>query len=318
MQFALPPRRNPHTSSYARSPRLSLQRRKQLKAAAILGLALVTIFFLLTYLSSSSAASISVSTGTSSVVIVTVLDRARFSDDYVQKIIKNREDYASRHGYINFFASVSDYDAALDNAPRSWAIVPAIRHAMASHPRAAYFFHLDPHALIMNPSKSLESHVLEKNRLQSLMLKETPVVPPDSIIKTFSHLKPDDVDLIMSTDSEDLNPGSLLLRQGEFARFFLDLWFEPLYRKYNFQKAEMHALDHIIQWHPTVLARLALVPQRIMNAYSKDSSTASVDGTYKDGDLIIRFFGCDSDPKRNCEKEMDPYYNLWAKKLKSG
>jgi mannan polymerase II complex MNN11 subunit len=72
-----------------------------------------------------------------------------------------------------------------------------------------------------------------------------------------------------------------------------------------------------VQWHPTVLARLALVPQRTINAYSKDSSAASADGTYQDGDLIIRFFGCDSDPKRSCEQEMEPYYNLWAKKLKS-
>jgi mannan polymerase II complex MNN11 subunit len=117
-----------------------------------------------------------------------------------------------------------------------------MRHAMASHPHSAYFFHLDAHALIVNPSKSLQSHILDKNRLQSLMLKDVPVVPPDSIIKTFSHLKPEDVDLIISTDNEDLNPGSFVLRQGDFARFFLDMWFDPLYRKYNFQKAEMHAL----------------------------------------------------------------------------
>lgn len=102
----------------------------------------------------------------------------------------------------------------------------------------------------MNPSKSLESHILDKNRLQSLMLKDVPVVPPDSIIKTFSHLKPEDVDLIISTDHEDLNPGSFVLRQGDFARFFLDMWFDPLYRKYNFQKAEMHAL---VCFHPRFL-----------------------------------------------------------------
>ncbi|GAQ08223.1 uncharacterized alpha-1,2-galactosyltransferase C1289.13c [Aspergillus lentulus] len=317
MHFALPPRRSPHTSSHTRSSRLSLQRKKQLKAAAILGFTLLTLFFLLSHFSHSSTASISAPAGASSIVIVTVLDRARFSDNYIQKIIKNREHYASRHGYTTFFATLSDYESALDNAPRSWAIVPAMRHAMASHPHSAYFFHLDAHALIMNPSKPLESHILDKNRLQSLMLKDVPVVPPDSIIKTFSHLKPEDVDLIISTDNEDLNPGSFVLRQGDFARFFLDMWFDPLYRKYNFQKAEMHALDHILQWHPTVLARMALVPQRSINAYSKDSPAASADGTYMDGDLVIRFFGCDSDPKRSCEQEMEPYYNLWAKKLKS-
>lgn len=73
--------------------------------------------------------------------------------------------------------------------------------------------------------------------------------------------------------------------------------------------------EHIVQWHPTVMARLALIPQRVINAYSKDSASASVDGTYKDGDLVIRFFGCDTDPNRNCEREMDPYYKLWAKRL---
>ena len=66
-----------------------------------------------------------------------------------------------------------------------------------------------------------------------------------------------------------------------------------------------------------MLARLALVPQRVINAYSKDSTGASLDGTYKEGDLLIHFFGCDKDAKRSCEKEMDPYYNLWAKKLKN-
>lgn len=94
----------------------------------------------------------------------------------------------------------------------------------------------------MNPSKSLKSHLLDKARLESLMLKDLPVVPPDSIIRTFSHLKANDVDLIMTQDGEDISPGSFVLRQGDFARFFLDLWFDPLYRSYMFAKAETHGL----------------------------------------------------------------------------
>lgn len=250
---------------------------------------------------------------------------------------------SSRTGYVNFFANLSDYESSLDNAPRSWSVVPAVRHAMASHPHSKYFFHLDAHALFMNPTKSLESALLDNRRLESLMRKDVPVVPPDSIIKTFSHLQPQDIDLIVSTDNEDLSAGSFIVKQGEFARFFLDFWFDPLYRGYNFAKAEIHALvrdlpphnlwgmslhshdanclvfrlqDHIVQWHPTVLARLALIPQRVINAYSKDSSDAAIDGTYKDGDLVLRLFGCETDAKRNCEKEMEPYYHLWAKNLK--
>ncbi|KAE8392064.1 galactosyl transferase GMA12/MNN10 family-domain-containing protein [Aspergillus alliaceus] len=314
MQFALPPRKNLNAPLYGHSSRLSLQRRKQLKAVAILGFALLVIYFLLSQLFHSSTGTPAAPAGTSSLVIVSVLDRVRWSSDYIQKITKNREDYAMRHGYTNFFANLSDYESTLDNAPRSWAVVPAVRHAMAAHPHSKQFFYLDAHALIMNPSKSLESHLLEKDRLDSLMLKDVPVVPPDSIIKTFSHLRPKDVDLILTTDNEDLSSGSFIIRQGEFAHTFLDIWFDPLYRSYNFAKAEAHALDHIVQWHPTILARLALVPQRTINAYSKDSAGAGINGNYKDGDLVIRFFGCDTDTKRSCEKEMDPYWRLWTKR----
>lgn len=74
------------------------------------------------------------------------------------------------------------------------------------------------------------------------MLRDLPVVPPDSIIKTFSHLKEKDIDFITTQDSTDLSPASFILRNGDFARFFLDIWFDPLFRNYNFAKAEIHGL----------------------------------------------------------------------------
>ncbi|KAL3479870.1 galactosyl transferase GMA12/MNN10 family-domain-containing protein [Aspergillus californicus] len=316
MQFALPPRKGHVAPPYSHPSLLTLQRRKQLKAIAILSIALVFIFFLLSQFLFTGTGTAAVPLGTPSVVIVTVLDRELYSDNYLQKIIKNREDYAGRHGYSNFFANFTDYDSYIGNAPRSWGIVPAVRHAMATYPSSTYFFHLDPHALFIDPSKSLETHLLNKHRLEALMRRDVPVVPPDSIIKTFPHLRPDDIDFMITNDAEDLNTGSFVLVQGDFARFLLDTWFDPLFRSYNFAKAETHTLEHIVQWHPTVLARMALIPQRVINAYSKDSNGAAVDGTYKDGDLIIRFFGCETQPKRNCEKELDAYYNIWAKKLK--
>lgn len=94
----------------------------------------------------------------------------------------------------------------------------------------------------MNPSLSIQSHLLEKKRLESIMLRDKPVVPPDSVIKTFSHLKADKIDIVLTQDGEGLCQGSFILRRGEWARFFLDTWFDPLYRSYNFQKAEGHAL----------------------------------------------------------------------------
>ena len=143
-------------------------------------------------------------------------------------------------GYGSFFPNATDYD--IGNSPRSWALVPAVRHAMTLYPYSTFFFILSPHALIMNPSLSLNSHIMAPRRIESMMLKDKPVVPPDSVIKTFSHLKADKIDLVLTQDNEGLCQGSFIIRSGEWAEFFLDTWFDPLYRSYNFQKAEGHAL----------------------------------------------------------------------------
>lgn len=88
----------------------------------------------------------------------------------------------------------------------------------------------------------MKSLVTDSKRLESLMIKDIPVVPPDSVIRTFSHLQGQDVDLILTQDKEDLSSGSFIIRQGTWGKYFLDVWFDPLYRNYNFAKAEIHAL----------------------------------------------------------------------------
>ena len=123
--------------------------------------------------------------------------------------------------------------------------MPGLRHAMTLHPHATYFFHLAAHSLVMNPALGLSAHVMAPARLEALMLKDKPVVPPDSVIHTFSHLRGDKIVLVLSQVGVGVCQVSLVLRRGDWAQFFLDVWFDPLYRSYNFQKAEGHALVSI-------------------------------------------------------------------------
>lgn len=118
----------------------------------------------------------------------------------------------------------------------------AMRHALTKYPDCKYVWYLDQDAYIMDISKSLESVVLSNSKLESLKIKDHPVVPPDSIIKTFGHLRANDIDLILSQDKTGLVHNNIILRNGEWAKFFLETWMDPLYRSYNFQKAERHAL----------------------------------------------------------------------------
>jgi mannan polymerase II complex MNN11 subunit len=94
----------------------------------------------------------------------------------------------------------------------------------------------------MDPAVSLEARILDPAVLERSMLPGLPVVPPDSIIMTRAGMRARDVDLIISQDRKGLASGSIVLRNGEWACFFLDTWIDPLYRSYNFEKAEAHAL----------------------------------------------------------------------------
>jgi mannan polymerase II complex MNN11 subunit len=161
------------------------------------------------------------------------------------------------------------------------------------------------------------------------MIRDVPVVPPDSVIHTFSHLTTSKTALILTQDGDSLSHDSFLLRNAggspesnDWAKFFLDIWFDPLYRLYNFQKAEGHALEHLVQWHPTILAKLALVPQRVMNSYNihiadgKGDVVAEKEGLWQEGDFLIRFPGCETTTERNCEDEMRPYYEKWVEEVR--
>lgn len=139
------------------------------------------------------------------------------------------------------------------------------------------------------------------------MVLDLPVVPPDSVIHTLNTRSADHVELILTQDLEGLSHNCFIVKRGEWAKYFLDSWFDPLYRSYNFQKAEGHALEHLVQWHGTVLTRLAIVPQRTMNSYTRSSSEVE---RYQDGDFVAHFIGCNvEDAGRSCEDEAAPLYD---------
>jgi hypothetical protein len=134
-----------------------------------------------------------------------------------------------------------------------------MRHALTKYPDCRYIWYLDQNAFIMNPKVKIDDHIMKSSKLDELMKKDFSVVPPDSIIKTFSHLKGQDVDVVFTQDKEGLSAGSFVIRNGEWAEFFLETWFDPIYRTYNFQRAETHALvSSTYIAHPEVM----LTPRR--------------------------------------------------------
>lgn len=247
-----------------------------------------------------------VPSGNPPAVLVTVMDSGLHSNAYLESLKLNRLTYAKNHGYETWFPDIFEYD--LKGAPTSWAKVVAMRHALTKFPDATYFWFLDHDSMIVNMEPTVEKSLMDAEAIGKVMIKDHPVVPPDSIIKTFTHLKGQDVDLVLTQDKAGLCVGSFIVRNGEWARFFLETWFDPIFRSYNFQKAEEHALEHIVQWHPTILSKLAIVPQRYINSYNTEESGEA----YQNGDMVVRFPGCAKVGYPACEAEAAKYEKLWS------
>lgn len=94
----------------------------------------------------------------------------------------------------------------------------------------------------MNPSISLATAVLAPKVLGPIIRRGVPIVPPDSIIKTYHSTLPEHIDFLLTQDHGGLNPGSFVIKQGDWARFFLDVWMDPLLKSYKFQRTEQTAL----------------------------------------------------------------------------
>ncbi|KAK9417526.1 putative Alpha-1,2-galactosyltransferase C8D2.17 [Seiridium unicorne] len=317
MHFAYPPRKSSNPPPFRpRSTRIPPLRKLRPKTIAIGGLAILFLIWLFSGRSPkrSTSSPRRVISGDPPVVIVTVFDEKLWAGqpEYLEDIKDNREQYAAKHGYKTMLVSAGGYD--LKGAPASWTKVTAMRHVLAEYPDASYYWYLDQHSFIMNPKLDVHKQIMSSSNIEKNMIKDLPVVPPDSIIKTFSHLKGDDVDFVVTQDKDGLSPGSFIIRNGEWAEFFLDTWFDPLYRSYNFQKGETHALEHIVQWHPTILSKLAIIPQRLLNSYNKPKHGE----VYQDGDFILRLASCTKGAsENNCAEEAKKYAPQWKKAFAS-
>jgi mannan polymerase II complex MNN11 subunit len=124
----------------------------------------------------------------------------------------------------------------------------------------------------MNPELKVETHIMDRKRIESLMIKDQPIVPPNSVIKTWPHLKGENVEFVLTQDKEGLAPGSFIVKRGDWGKFFLDTWFDPLYRSYNFQKADAHALVR----SSTFLMPYSLYTNRVIGTYCSMASYYSL------------------------------------------
>lgn len=111
-------------------------------------------------------------------------------------VVPNKQSYVERHGYDFIDAS----DVLDKNRPPSWSKILAVKKHLADYD---YIFWNDADSVVTNPSTTLES----------------------IIYSVAGNLDWDRMpDLILTEDVTGVNAGMFFMRNSEWSRYFLDLW----------------------------------------------------------------------------------------------
>ncbi|CAM6096459.1 unnamed protein product [Calypogeia fissa] len=111
-------------------------------------------------------------------------------------VVPNKQSYVERHGYDFIDAS----DVLDKNRPPSWSKILAVKKHLSNYD---YIFWNDADSVVTNPSTTLES-----------------IIYSVAGSLDWDHMP----DLVLTEDATGVNAGMFFVRNSEWSRYFLDLW----------------------------------------------------------------------------------------------
>ncbi|CAI4061407.1 hypothetical protein N7582_001887 [Saccharomyces uvarum] len=257
------------------------------------------------------------------VVVVTLIDFENYDMETVIRIVQNRVDYAQKHQYGVYVRWIQEFLPALENQnlDQSYDFIKPlmIRAAMHAFPTAKYIHFVDQDALLMNLDLSLQKYLLDPKILDLALLRNVPVVA-NSNIKTYNHFELNSAKIIIPHDTNgNIDTSSFVIANDFHGQALIDYLNDPLLRNFPWETTGDkfgYAIGHILQWHPTLLGKTAIViPKVLASQYdaSLDPEGEAGNGAssgdayhYNEGDLAASFKGCRS--RGTCASEISHMY----------
>ncbi|KAK2802366.1 hypothetical protein FQN50_007363 [Emmonsiellopsis sp. PD_5] len=255
--------------------------------------------------------------------------------------LRNKRAYVKRWGYDLEIVNMVTKKRYAHEWRESWEKVDAIRKAMRTYPKAEWFWWLDLNTYIMEPTYSLQSHLLNDlnantyrdiNVYNPLNITHPPTDPfldPVSLSPSGDN-KTSSINMILAQDCAGFNLGSFIVRRSAWTERLLDIWWDPvLYEQKHmaWEHKEQDSLEHLYTTHPWIRSHVAFVPQRHLNSFPPgacgDGTDRRIHYQWKDRDFVVNMAGCEWG--RDCWGEMYFYRQLgywlnrtWWERFKEG
>ncbi|QDS68167.1 hypothetical protein FKW77_010399 [Venturia effusa] len=241
--------------------------------------------------------------------------------------VKNKQAYAKRWGYELEIVDMSTKKRYAHEWRESWEKVDTIRNTMKKYPKAEWFWWLDLNTFIMEPHRSLQSHIFNDlahntyrdiNVYNPLNISHPPTDPhldPESL-SPVGDGKPNSINIMVPQDCGGFNLGSFFVKRSIWTDRLLDIWWDPVHyeqKHMEWEHKEQDALEYMYRNQPWIRPHLAFLPQRKVNSFPPGACGDKGDDPkihYKaeDRDFLVNMAGCEWG--RDCWKEMYSYRQL--------
>ncbi|EEB07874.1 alpha-1,2-galactosyltransferase [Schizosaccharomyces japonicus yFS275] len=236
--------------------------------------------------------------------------------------LSNKVAYAKKHGYYISIKDVGLKRRYTHEWRESWEKADLLLEAMKDFPRAEWFWWLDLTTYIMEPSKSIEKHVIDRlDKIGTRNLTEPGAHNPLNYEPIPHEDFTGDVNMVLTQDCNGFSLGSFFIRRSEWTTRLLDVLWDPVvYGKMhqNWAHQEQDALQHMYETHAWVRNGVIFVPQRTINAFPRGACEGSTDARFfydqKDRDFVVNMAGCMFG--RDCTEEL-AFYKQLSEKLNS-
>ncbi|CAL9731281.1 probable alpha-1,6-mannosyltransferase Mnn10p [Monosporozyma unispora] len=237
----------------------------------------------------------------------------------IEKIsIANKKAYAKRHGYGLTIKDLTTAKRYSHEYRESWQKVDILKQTFREFPDAEWFWWLDLDTFIMEPDRSLESHIFSRvDKLVDRTLKSFNPLGLEVDIPFVDYTQ--DMDLLITQDCGGFNLGSFLIRNSDWSKLLLDIWWDPAgYEQKHmiWEHREQDALETLYANEAWIRSKVGFLPLRMINSFPPGAcSEFSDDSRYFYNeyarDFVVNMAGCNFG--RDCWGEMSHYATLMAK-----
>lgn len=226
--------------------------------------------------------------------------------------INNKRAYAKRHGYGLTIKDLSVAKRYSHEYREGWQKVDILKQTMREFSDTEWFWWLDMDTLIMEPDLSLEQHIF--SRLHNLTERTLENFNPLNIESDIPYIDyTEELNLLITQDCGGFNLGSFLIKNTDWSRLLLELWWEPvMYEQKHmvWEHREQDVLEALYANEGWIRSRVGFLPLRSINAFPPGAcSEFSNDKRYfyndEENDFVVNMAGCNFG--RDCWGEMQFY-----------